>query len=266
MSTTPKKIFIVSTLFPSGVSWLANCFLELNLKVYSEQAPKDFWLKDKNGWYLNPKENNMKRWLPALWYTKYFNFIEDYEIYITESFPRQIHLDAQNILLLRNPYDSLYSYYKRFNTDLDILTFAELFEPVYLLNRYDYLTLFYLSWFFFNGDKIITSFENYKNDSYSILENILKYLNLNFNNSQIEKAIINSDLKVAKEIEMKYIQTYGNYNPRGNVIINRAGKINEYNNKDFHIKNKLNNFLYNSFFEYTINFNNINIINYKNLI
>lgn len=266
MSISPKKIYIVSTIFPSGISWLANCFLELNLKVYREQAPEDFWLKDDNGYYLNPRENYMKRWLPAVWFRQYFNFIEEYEIYITESLPLPIHSGEFIILFLRNPNDSLFSYYKRFNTNIDIFTFSELFEPIYMLNKYDYLTLFYISWYFFKGNKIVTSFENYKNDPYATLVHILKSLNLNFNNSQIEDAIKNSDFNIAKYIENKYIETYGNDNPRGNVFINRAGKINEFNDEQIIINNQINNILYNSFLNNSNNLDNLIITDYKNLI
>ena len=216
-----RKVYLTSPNQPSGVAWLINCFLELGIKTSVNRAAiQSIWCEDSGKFILNPHQNSLKKWLPALNTHESFEFRNDIEIEWTHEWPTNKFNDHQIIYFIRDPRDALFSGYKRANSDLSFREFLEFLDPYTLLNKVDNWCLFNKCWLSHDQIKVFR-FEDYKKDAHKLLESILQYINVDFSADLIDSAINASTFEMAAAAENRYQKE----NPEDNVIINRAGKV-----------------------------------------
>lgn len=222
-----RKIYLVSPREPSGATWLINCFLELGIITY-RISKQSMWYEESDKFFLNSRENMLKKWLPALSNHENFEFRSDIEIEWTHEWPTKKFDGHQIIYFIRDPRDSLYSRYKRENPDLSFREFIEFLDPYTLLNKIDNWYLFNKFWLSREELKVFR-FEDYKKDAHGLLENILRYINLDFSTNLIDSAIDASSFEKAVEAEKRYREK----NPEDNEIINRGGKVGSWKELDY---------------------------------
>lgn len=214
-----RKIYLVSPREPSGATWLINCFLELGIKTHRVSVPS-MWREESGKFFLNPHQNILKKWLPALSIYNTFEFKQDIEIVWTHEWPIDKFKDHQIIYFIRDPRDSLFSRYKRENPDQSFAEFIGFLDPYTLLNKIDNWCLFNRSWLSHRQLKVFR-FEDYKKEPHALLKCILEYLNLDFEADLVSKAIDASTFEKAAEAEKRYREE----NPEDEELINRGGKV-----------------------------------------
>jgi hypothetical protein len=219
-----KKILLISPREPSGMSWLINCFLELNIKTYRRRDPNWMWHTQADGSYvLNPQEQALVKWLPALSKATYFRFREDVEVQFTHEFPIKDYTGIQTIYFIRDPRDSFYSRYRRENPGLSFNDFVNVPDSDTLLCKIDNWVLFNLYWLKHKKIKVFR-FEDYKSNAANTLRSVLDYVNLKPEPEDFQKAIMSSTVDKARESELQYRKM--NYSDV--EIINRAGSVSEW--------------------------------------
>jgi hypothetical protein len=218
-----NKIFIISSREPNGATWLINCLLEIGIKTYRVTYGNS-WIKNNDGTYsLNPQEDILKKWLPILSNKSKFNFRDDIEVEWSHEWPTVKHKNHKILYFIRDPRDTLYSRFKREKHNLTFSQFLKIPEPYTLLNKIDNLVLFNHLWVK-HDSLFVCKFEEYKNDPFKLLSNILNYIKINTDILNIKSAINNSTFELAKQCEINYLK---NKKLDQEVVI-RSGTANEW--------------------------------------
>lgn len=213
-----KKIYIISPREPSGATWLINCFLELGIKTYRVKESQ-MWIKTEYGYRLTKEEQILKQWLPVLSRKNIFSFRDDIEVQWTHEWPQEKFEGHQIIFFTRDPRDSLYSRFKRENSNLTYTEFIDFLDDKTLLNKIDNWLLFHSLWLKKSNLKVFR-FEDYKENSYSTLNSILSWVQIEFSESMKNDALKNSTSEIAALTEKEYLKEV-----QSDSVINQGGIV-----------------------------------------
>ena len=204
----PIKYYLVSPKEPSGMTWLANCLLELGIKTYrSVYGGGDSWIQDGSQWRLRPEESQLYRYLPILSRQSRFTFRDDIEVEWTHDWPlRAIHENVRVIFFTRDPRDAIYSGYKRQSDWIEYRDFVDHLDCDSLINKIDNWYLFHLLWLDLPGIRVYR-FEDYKQDAGALLRRILEENNLPADADAIDRAVASSDYSQAAQAESQFLKT-----------------------------------------------------------
>jgi|GEM_PF-2635944 len=224
---------IVSPELPCGVSWLANCLLELGIPAW-----KAWNLNIAHHWqdigqdqfcYKHPA-SDLQQTLPALKTGRCFNFR-------TTTVPRFSHnpvnlIDHNHplIFVIRDPRDALYSQWRRQFPEQAVSAskFVDFLNSPYHHYPLSHLgfTRFYLSLcheLLKDQRHIIVRFEDFKRQPVESLSTILSYLDIHEEPHAIHQATQASEFEQFKAVGLKHLQ-----NGISKRQLNRAGKVCEY--------------------------------------
>ena len=216
------KIVLASSKEPNGITWLINCFLLLGIRCYRNDSSQ-MWEMDGDGFHkLKKEEYILKKWLPALYHKEKFKFRTDVELEWIHELPLERFKNTKNIYFVRDPRDSIYSRYKRANLNKSFVDFEKTIEPDTLLSKIDNWIFFNSMWLSFSN-KIVIKFEDYKASPKSSLLSVLKSLNLEFSEDQINYALENSTSEVAANVEKLVSSEEGI-----NQTVNQGGIVNRW--------------------------------------
>lgn len=221
---TPRKIYLMSSREPSGATWLINCLLELGIKTFRNRSHgSDMWFRRDDHHVLNGQEEILKKWLPALWDHQEFKFRDDIEVEWAHVWPTADHDDYQVIYFARDPRDSLFSRYKREAPDQTFEEFLMFPDANTLLDKAHNWNLFNLAWMQHPRQRVFL-FEDYKQDAWQVLTEVLDYIGLTYSEADMQRALIASTFERAAQAEAKYRAKH----PEDQETINRAGKAGEW--------------------------------------
>ena len=180
------------------------------------------WVKDPDGWSLDPREHILKQWLPVLSNRERFEFGDQIEVQWLHEWPTDADWAHRVLYFIRDPRDAMYSRYRREGSTLsfsDYLAFPDAFS---LLGKIDHWRAFNESWMSHPNLKVVR-FEDYKADALQTLMQVTSWLGLRNSESELIDAIENSSFEKAAQAERQYLQTAGK-----TQVINRAGKSGEW--------------------------------------
>lgn len=194
---------LVGPIEPSGLSWIVNCLLELNVRV--SQSP-DIWDFENGMSQVKKNRQELSRWLPALEkHDRKFKFAPGKSVTWSHDWPAPKHIGTKTLVFTRDPRMALYSGFKR-NAEPET-TFREYLleiDPQWLLNRMQLWSLFHLLWsthpnvhWFF--------FEDYKKDPVKLLSCVLDELGIeNCSEEDVLNAVASSSWQRAREAEVVF--------------------------------------------------------------
>lgn len=195
-----ERITLAGPRQPSGITWLVNCFLEIEVLSYvaSEQR---MWSIDEGIHVL--RDNKFKKWLPILSRQDRFNFRQDVEIEWTHDFPVKRHHYLTNILFVRDPRDALWSQYKRDQVNIPFIEYLRMLEPDTGVNKISTWRMFCDSWLRV-PDVTVLRFEDSKVDPIGTLGKAIKAVGMTIDLEQVKKAVENSTFDKAQVAEAAF--------------------------------------------------------------
>lgn len=224
-----KKIELVSSQFPSGVAWILNFLLEIDILVYRGDNIANTWDYNEKVNYcsLNKKEGVLKQWMPVLSEKRQFYFKDDISIRWSHEFPTKNNLGGKTILLVRDGRDAIYSQHKR---EVKGESFTEMlngFCSPFGLNPADTWALMNLMWSnsLPKENLFVIKFEDIKTNPQTVLSGLLEFLGISRNSADVQTAIESSSFERAKKSEGAYRATA----PRTQFeLVNRKGQPGEW--------------------------------------
>ncbi len=220
-----EKILIASPVEPSGVTWLINCLISLNLLCTRDRNSEisGTWEVRQGKYFLKSSQKELHRWLPAL-SKDGFNFDSGFNFEWSHDWLTERDLKFRKILFIRDPRSSLRSLYLRERPGQSYASW--LFEPDYVtfLSRTEKLGLFIESWLS-DPQTMVVRFEDYKLNPYLTLKSVLKRLEIFRKVEDIEFAVKNSTFELSQKTEKKYLV---DNKLDDNTLMNRAGLVKEY--------------------------------------
>lgn len=221
-----EKIEIVSSYLPCGMSWILNCFLELNLCCFKGDSFDHIWSWSSEKYRLKNEYNYLEKHFPVLAERKEFIFNDSLHIRWSHDWPSVLHNNSKIIFFVRDPRDAMYSFWKRANVGRFDEFLEEPFDPLPFTNLYQ-TELFFKAWkkFLSNKNHLIIRFEETKENPLIEMKKALVFLGIDsFSDSKIKDAIESSDFEKAREVEQR-----STVNDNRNIkTVNRAGKTFEY--------------------------------------
>ncbi|MEM9387484.1 MAG: sulfotransferase [Pseudomonadota bacterium] len=237
-SLGPKRILYASPVEPSGASWLLNCFLELDIQVnhkpvvdkvwrnVTPRPPTDrMWLDpgDDRTRQLDPKANEIRKWLPAIGRRERFEFRDDVIVEYVQDMATREHQAQPALFFVRDPRDAIYSMFKRRPREQSLDTFLDFPHPATLLDRIDQWALHASSWLTHPHVQVFR-FEDYKADAKGLLTRILAVLQIGASAVEIERVVALSTFEKARAGEARYRARH----PGDQETANRAGKVGDW--------------------------------------
>lgn len=225
-----KRTIYFTTYTCSGTSWLLNCFIELGILIasrtnkyfryvspYNETHSNYILYPDIDPVGLTPSltlKNN------TLFKVRNDLFVEHLEHTLP---PYEKVKNAKTIILIRDPRDTLWSYFNvdplndRFSNYLTGSNYGQVWNTFYE----QCLALPNTGFF---------KFEDYKNDAFGLLKNILTFAEIDESDQAIQSAVDNSSYEVSKKAEQVYLASIDEEarNRLSKRIINRSGKANQW--------------------------------------
>lgn len=233
---------LIAPIFPSGVAYLENILLELQIRLYFRGHEREFWIESsasetKNKYILNPHEIAVRQWFPIFEKTKYFDFKEDLSIYVTHEWPsEETTLSPSMIMFVRDGRDAIYSEYKRHNPPIQFQDYLrrpyevgyewhKRFNP--RLPPAEAWALYCLLWreLILEQGGLIIGFETLKTDPIVAMNQILDFLRIKRDTQSIINAVEESSFKKARAAEQRYLSETKKTRP---VVVNRGGKLGEW--------------------------------------
>ncbi len=230
-----REYLIVSPIFPSGVAWLLNVLLELDLIIYRGKCD-NFWYPTEAGFEMDSNQaKELMCWLPILARKRIFIMKEDIRFCWTHAWPSPGSTSLRKIFMVRDGRDAVYSQFKRQNGEETFLEYLQgPFHPVSgpstsipkLLPPADYWGLFCGLWRnMLTPEDFIITFEESKSNPVKIIKRLLKWIGTDRTDNEVARAIENSDFKKARSVEDSVVDkplvTTG-------MRINRKGKVGEW--------------------------------------
>jgi hypothetical protein len=221
-----SKVLIASSIEPSGVTWLLNCLMFLNVLCYRNGSPESTWNVEGGNYTLKPEHEELKRWLPVTSSRSVFTFTGLVDCEWTHELPSDSITADKVVLFTRDPRGSILSRYKRDFTHTSIRNFIQLLNPDSLLSVPDHLNYFYEKWLS-QQNVLVLRFEDYKNNPLETLRRAIEFLGLTITDSDMNLACKNSTFEMAAKTELEYLEHRGMSRRR---VVNRAGSMHEWPN------------------------------------
>lgn len=195
-----QRFLLVSPNNPTGSSWLANCFLEFNIRLRCSNWHEPF-IQMNNKYHLNHHSLLLKALLPSIRkYRNVFDFRTDIECDYSHAWFHPQYQHHKAILFVRDPRDSLYSKYLSLRKDITFEEYVSILDPYTLLNLIDENILYIFSWLEHPNVKIVR-FEDYRKNPEQTLLNVLDFLELQVSTEDLERASESSSYQKAKEAQ-----------------------------------------------------------------
>lgn len=228
-----KREFAIHSYSGSGVAWLVNFLLEVDVLCYWTEKEAEAWRFDASRqlYVLDSKGETLVRHLPLFSEKKEFNFRDDISVRWTHEFPNAENIKKKIILLVRDGRDVLYSQMKRESNcgNLEDML-RDPAMPIGLsfdLRPPDTWALFYFLWTraLPESELFIIKFEDLKTNPRPVLRELLDFLGIKREEAEISRGIEMSSFDRAKKAEEKYKEG------RGGValgVVNRGGQVEEW--------------------------------------
>lgn len=203
-----RTVYLIGPREPSGLSWLYNCLLCLDIKVHYVHPRNngEMWKLSNGKYTLNPVDDLQKKWAPILSKKESFSFRDDIQIQFDHIWPTGWQRGQKVVFFVRNPYDALYSRWKRDAQNISFLDFLNVPDHITLLNKIDSWHLFCEVWLaqreFLHWH--LVRFEDYKTDAEKTLRQVLEFLELDYSDEAITFALTESSFEQAKLAEQAY--------------------------------------------------------------
>lgn len=227
------KIFIVGSREPNGITWFANCLLELGIKTYrtTPRVPAGMWRCCGDAFVLHPDEAKLKKWLPALSRHSSFRFRDGIELEWAHAWAHSSFSGKKVIFFVRDPRDTLFSRYKRERANIEFGEWLSLPDSFTLLDKVRTWCIYNRLWLDLaeSGtcpDFLIFRFEDYKRDPLQSLSRLLAFIGVEFDIASMQAAIAESTSEKAMEAERSYLRA--NAGSDG-LTINRGGMVGQWN-------------------------------------
>lgn len=214
-----ERIMLAGPRQPSGITWLVNCFLEIEVLSYVVSEHRMWTVED--GIHIL-RDNKFKKWLPILSRKECFKFRHEVEVEWTHNFPNKRHNYLTNILFVRDPRDALWSQYKRDQVNIPFLEYLRMLEPDTGLDRISTWRRFYEMWLRV-PDVTVLRFEDSKVDPIGTLSKAIKTAGLVLDTEQAQQAIANSTFEKARAAEAAFRS-----NDKDPRVANRLGTPGEW--------------------------------------
>lgn len=199
-----KTVNLIGPIEPTGLSWLINCLIELNIKCSIDSQT---WNQIEGEFQLRPEKNMLRRWLPALSdTTRKFNFRNEIEVNWSHDWINQGVMENKTVFFTREPKTALFSGYKRLGTtELSFYDYLNEIDPQWLLNRMQIWNLFHGLWLNHPEIKVFL-FEDYKENAIETLKSVVEYLQIDgIQHQELVHAVEASSFEMAKKSEEKYL-------------------------------------------------------------
>ena len=222
-----KHFLIVSSIFPSGVAWILNFLLELDILVYRGEDISAVWREKENKSYVI-KQGGLRQWIPALEESRVFRFRDNLAVKWSHKFPNGGNLDKKIILLTRDGRDAVYSQYKREQINGNLKLALRRMEPPLSLPYQEWWALFNYVWARVVpiDDLLKISFEEIKFNPSLATRKLLDFLGIKRTAEEISRAIELSAVERAKTAETEYLKTQPEVVQFS--LVNRKGKPGEW--------------------------------------
>jgi hypothetical protein len=222
-----RKEVLINSYTGSGVAWLLNFFLELDVLVYRGNSVDDTWDFDGKKYRLRDDQAVLKQWCPVLTEKNEFEFKENIAIKWMHEFPRRQLLKGKIILLTRDGRDTIYSQFKRENIFSNFKEMLAAGIGPFNLNPADTWALMNYSWL--NAVKkenlFLIKFEEIKQIPRPVLDNLLNFLEIERDKKSVERAIEASSFERAKKFEKEYRDSASKTQFN---LVNRKGAVGEW--------------------------------------
>lgn len=208
-----RNISLIGPIEPTGLSWLINCLLELNIEC---SIDGNTWNRSGTDSRIKSSKLHLRRWLPALQdESRIFEFREGIKVSWSHDWLNKKHQNQKSILFTREPKTALYSGYKRLgSTEMSFSDYLIEIDPQWLLNRKQLWNLFHATWSNHPDIKVFF-FEDYKEDAFSTLCNVLQWLSISdIPDYEIARAVESSTWEKAKLSEEAYLKDMGLDSPQ----------------------------------------------------
>jgi len=201
-----RREFLINSYTGSGVAWILNFLIELDILVYRNNSISKTWEHGNNHYKLKKQEDVLKQWCPVLSEKNEFEFRENVSVRWAHEFPSNNNIKPKVILLVRDGRDTIYSQFKREKKFLDFdQMLSTPVEPFNLLPA-DTWALMNLWWT--NSVKTenlhIIRFEDFKSNPLPYMKDLLNFLHISRSENDILRAIESSSFDRAKKAEENY--------------------------------------------------------------
>lgn len=200
-----KTVNLIGPIEPSGLSWLINCLIELNIKC---SIDRETWNEFDGRFQLRSGKEQLRRWLPALSDPeRHFNFRSEIEVNWSHNWINGENIANKTIFFTREPKSALFSGYKRLgSTRLSFYDYLNEIDPQWLLNRMQLWNLFHGLWSLHPDIKVFL-FEDYKTNAIETLKTVIEFLQISgIKQEELERAVEASSFEIAKRSEEKYLK------------------------------------------------------------
>ncbi len=230
----PRRAQLVSAPFGSGVAWLVNVLLELDVRMTHHGFQQDHWLDTESGEELRPEAFAHLRWhLPSLLERRSFTFLEELEVLWEHRLSFARSPARRTILFTRDPRDAVYSLYRRnYEGKLTFRRYLERpdvwpdhFPGLFGLPPAETWALFHLFWLAVSevSPVLLVRFEDMRADALGQVRGVLEFLGLERDDAAIERALAASTFERARAgMEQLEEETGGTFRTA------RAGKVGEW--------------------------------------
>lgn len=216
MSIISPMAQITSAPVASGVAWIVNVLLELNIKSTLPLWP-DHWQETEEGTEIGKEASEHLRWhLPVLLDRTRFAFEPGLEVIWHHQLDFALHPERPTILYVRDPRDAINSLYVRLFTHIGSLSdylrrpdsWPYHFPGMFGLPPAETWAYFHLFWMAM-GDvmnvKVVT-FESMRADPVGVTQDVLAFLGVERSDAEVARALENSTFQRAKEAMEKLQQ------------------------------------------------------------
>lgn len=204
-----REVNLISSRLASGVTFLTNILLELNIKtIFGPDKSYNFWEETNGQCTIRNDESYYfyRLYTPAFENKRTFSFDKDIEIYFSHFYEACTH-DRPIILFVRDPRDAIYSLYKRtnFSEKSDFTTYlTEILSTSQTIRMNPVLEWVYFHEFYLTLSEsktmLIIRFEDIKAQPEKYVRQVLDFIKVVKTDSEIATAIANSSFDKAKKV------------------------------------------------------------------
>lgn len=234
-----RHLQIVSAPMPTGVAWLVNCLMELDIRTTPDGA---YWQDEPGGSRLIPAEvhENLLWYLPALHRRQSFDFAaDDAEVFWDHRLTFVCYPARPTVLFVRDPRDTIYSQFRRLvhhgsyrESQGDLFAYLHQREtwPISFPLLFDLPPADTLAYYYITAlqlvppeQLLVVRFEDSKRDPAGQLRRVLDFLGIQRSEARIQAALAQSDVRHSLAIGAKMAGR-----PGPAKLSSRGGRIGEW--------------------------------------